>query len=500
MGFGKQNSFRVGRILSSSMEELTQNWNRLTLSDREGPGCNLTNEDSYSSYSIVAKFLTKRALNVDVIAKTFNPLWRSRNGFKIQNLGDHIMLFTFDNKSDVDRVLASEPWSFDKHLVVMQRYEHETSFEELSFNRASFWVQLHGIPLRYMTAEAAVKISSVIGEVAQPIDPKELDGGKFLRLKISIDLTLPLCRGRLISLDNGKQTWVSFKYERLPNLCYWCGRLTHDDKDCENWINSEGTLCPEECQFGPTLRAPAFVQSRNTSVTVPGFYTARKKTEATTQNNVKTSPAKHGSDQMPHGGRSDSGKDDPITQGSHVTDCNGKKATINEHGETLPEVPPGFKSAVNWVLNSKVANNKGLNAGTVCDNHHEDLEPDVNNFDVEASTGDNEKVEQGKNPSMPRDSLISNNTRFSEPRDTQEADRVEASHTQYRKLPSWTRRTRPGSSSHGQNSKHISGSKREATPSYREDEPASKRQQYFQDETEELFEVVEAGSQPRQPR
>ena len=103
------------------------------------------------------------------------------------------MLFTFDNKSDMDRVLASEPWSFDKHLVVMQKYEHETSIEELSFNRACFWVQLHGIPLHYMTVEAAVKISSVIGEVAQPIVPKELDGGKFLRLKISIDLSLPLC-------------------------------------------------------------------------------------------------------------------------------------------------------------------------------------------------------------------------------------------------------------------------------------------------------------------
>ena len=84
MGFGKQKSFRVGRFLYSSMEELTQNWNRLTLSDREGPGCNLINEDSYSSHSIIAKLLTKRALIVDVIAKTFNPLWRSQNGFKIQ--------------------------------------------------------------------------------------------------------------------------------------------------------------------------------------------------------------------------------------------------------------------------------------------------------------------------------------------------------------------------------------------------------------------------------
>ena len=479
------------------MEELTQNWNRLTLSDREGPGCNLTNEDSYSSHSIVAKFLTKRALNVDVIAKTFNPLWRSRNGFKIQNLGDHIMLFTFDNKSDVDRVLASEPWSFDKHLVVMQKYEHETAIEELSFNRACFWVQLHGIPLRYMTAEAAVKISSVIGEVAQPIVPKDLDGGKFLRLKISIDLSLPLCRGRLISLGNGKQTWISFKYERLPNLCYWCGHLTHDDKDCETWINSEGTLRPEERQFGPTLRAPAYVPSRNTSVTVPGFYAARKKPETTNHHNA--SSVNHGSNQRPHGGRRDSGTDVPTPQGSQETACDGNRA-FTEHGEALPEVAPGVKRAINWDFYSESATNKGLNAGAVCDNCQEDVESDVNCSELEASKVDHAKNEMEKNPSTARDPLTPNYTRISDSRDTQEAGRVETSHTQYRKLPSWTRRTRPVSSSHGQSSKHISGNKREAATIHREDEPVLKRHQYCQDETEELFEVVEAGSQPRHPQ
>ena len=79
------------------MEDLTQSWSRLSLMDKEGLGCGLTNEDRFMDYSIIAKFLTKRALNMDVMARTFNPLWRSRNGFKIQNLGDHTILFTFDN-------------------------------------------------------------------------------------------------------------------------------------------------------------------------------------------------------------------------------------------------------------------------------------------------------------------------------------------------------------------------------------------------------------------
>ena len=29
----------------------------------------------------------------------------------------------------------------------------------------------------------------------------------------------------------GRDRWVSFKYERLPNFRYWCGLLSHDVKD-----------------------------------------------------------------------------------------------------------------------------------------------------------------------------------------------------------------------------------------------------------------------------
>ena len=90
-------------------------------------------------------------------------------------------------------ILLSEPWSFDKHLVVTQLYEKDSAIEELSINQASFWVQLQGIPIRYLTMEATVKISSVIGEVIRPINPKETDGGNFIRLKVTIDLSLPLC-------------------------------------------------------------------------------------------------------------------------------------------------------------------------------------------------------------------------------------------------------------------------------------------------------------------
>ena len=149
---------------------------------------------------------------MEVIARTFTPLWRARNGFKIQKFGDHKILFTFDNKDDVDKILSSESWSFDKHLVVMQRYEGDKPLPEISFDRMTIWVQVHGLPFKYMSLEAGIKICEVVGEVTRPTETRLFDACNFIRIQVSFDLSLPMCLGRLISLNDGKEVWVSFKY------------------------------------------------------------------------------------------------------------------------------------------------------------------------------------------------------------------------------------------------------------------------------------------------
>ena len=48
----------------------------------------------------------------------------------------------------------------------------------------------------------------------------EMEGGNFMHVRVSIDISLPLCRNRVLSLEDGGEVWVNFKYERLPNICY----------------------------------------------------------------------------------------------------------------------------------------------------------------------------------------------------------------------------------------------------------------------------------------
>ena len=254
------------------MEEITRSWNNLSLDEREGSRITLKNSLRSSEFILAAKFLTRRAISMDAVARTFRQLWRSTAGFKIRNMNDHVVLFVFNNQGDIDRIIRFEPWCFDKHLVVFQQYDGDIPINELNFKWASFWVQVHDIPIRFMTREVAENICDIAGTVCRSIGGVEDDGGRFMRVKVKLDISLPLCRGRVVTFESGKKIWVSFKYERLPNLCYWCGRLTHSDKECSLWIQSKGSLTVDQRQFSQNLRAPPYRAMNKPIVFVPGFF------------------------------------------------------------------------------------------------------------------------------------------------------------------------------------------------------------------------------------
>lgn len=65
------------------------------------------------------------------------------------------------------------------------------------------------------------------------------DGGTFFMVRVVIDIHLPLCRGRVITMPKGDKPWINFKYECLPSMCYLCGCLDHDDRDCNLWMDSK---------------------------------------------------------------------------------------------------------------------------------------------------------------------------------------------------------------------------------------------------------------------
>ena len=119
------------RETTRAMDFLTKEWNCLSLSKQEGDTFDFENQDLKPRCMLVAKFFTKRALSVEVVARTLRPLWKTKQDFHIKDLGNHMILFSFEDDLDVEHVLLGAPWSFDKYLIALCRYESDKSLKVL---------------------------------------------------------------------------------------------------------------------------------------------------------------------------------------------------------------------------------------------------------------------------------------------------------------------------------------------------------------------------------
>lgn len=62
--------------------------------------------------------------------------------------------------------------------MILQRYVNDSPIHERVFRIATFWVQVHNIPIRYMTKKVAERICESVGEVHKSVNNE--DGGNFI--------------------------------------------------------------------------------------------------------------------------------------------------------------------------------------------------------------------------------------------------------------------------------------------------------------------------------
>lgn len=253
------------------MDILEGLWRNLKLDEEEETGIACSQETLSTRIILAAEFLTRRTVNIESVARTFKPLWRTQKEFRIQDMGNNRFFFEFDNEYDLERVLEHEPWTYDKHLVIMERVVDNIPISAIPFRFVSFWIQIHNLPVHCMTSEVRDSIGSSVGSLLNTTESEE-DGnrGSYLRVRVRVDITKPLSRVRKIWLEGKVIGWAALKYERLPNFCYWCGLVSHDDRDCDRWLGSKGSLWKEDQQYGDWMRAKTEFSVRRSSIFVQG--------------------------------------------------------------------------------------------------------------------------------------------------------------------------------------------------------------------------------------
>lgn len=119
-----------------------------------------------------------------------------------------------------------------RNLVILDRILGNEQPSEMALDSAPFWVRVYDLPLKLHSEGIAKKIGNMVGKFLEMGGKNCNRMGKFLRIRTAINLKKPLKKGSKIHFQ-GRDILVDYKYERLPNFCFACGRIGHHMRDCE---------------------------------------------------------------------------------------------------------------------------------------------------------------------------------------------------------------------------------------------------------------------------
>ncbi|KAL9416919.1 hypothetical protein AB3S75_039994 [Citrus x aurantiifolia] len=223
---------------------------------------------------LMGKVLQNREANLEGLRSAISQAWRIVREVRIEELGDNIFMFKFATEADKKRILTGGPWHFNRTLMVLVEPTGLGEVTKQSFSHASFWVQIHNVPIMCMNKETIREFGREIGKVEEV--GTNADGeciGKYARLRVSVNVTKPLVKILTLETEEDekgveivdmekegceaeqrgekKEIFMPVLYEKLPDFFYVCGCVGHQFREC----NQYKSQTRDEMAYGPWLKA-----------------------------------------------------------------------------------------------------------------------------------------------------------------------------------------------------------------------------------------------------
>lgn len=204
---------------------------------------------------IVGQFLHDHPVNFMAMQHTLASIWRPVKGLVVSKTSkNNRFLFQFFHERDAQRVLDDGPWTFNQNVLLIKSLKPDEQASSMEISHLHIWVQVYDLPIGFRVESILRSIGDFIGKFIQDDSRDDVSSSRnYLRIKVALDVQQPIKRRMKIKRSGGEWLWIQFKYERLPQFCFFCGILGHADKFCAKLF--ECSEVPQERPYDSSLRA-----------------------------------------------------------------------------------------------------------------------------------------------------------------------------------------------------------------------------------------------------
>ncbi|CAL1412750.1 unnamed protein product [Linum trigynum] len=196
---------------------------------------------------LLGKMLTESKVAVAKAAGAARYAWGCYGEVNIQPTETpNLFLFTFNSMEIRDKIWRERPWSLSNTLTAIEKYNGRGKPEDVPIEKMAMWVQIHGLHQNQRSEENMMAIGSSYFLELLDLDRASLEYSgyrRFLRILVEVDIREPVPIGfdfPFLDESSGVEHCdeIEFKYERLVELCYFCGRIGHNWPTCRR-MNEE---------------------------------------------------------------------------------------------------------------------------------------------------------------------------------------------------------------------------------------------------------------------
>jgi len=206
--------------------------------------------------SLLGKIISETNIHVSALKQGLVRIWNEPAGLTIQEIEGNILQFFMDKKLDRERILLGNPWTFRNSWLIIKPWDREVDPKFITFDEAPIWVKLWGLPSHCKTKLMGESLRPLMGTVEASKLYEYPGRNIIIKIKVSINVHNHICIGIHVGNPIDGTTWVDFRYENLPFVCFNCGLLGHGEKLCQNQPLELGNLSP----IGSWFRSSQYVR------------------------------------------------------------------------------------------------------------------------------------------------------------------------------------------------------------------------------------------------